>query len=383
MDRPDRFKLLRCAKNLVVDIKGAFCRFDKATGWPRYAVNESSSPLPDGICKIDETAERGISLRQLLVTYEYVKLHCVAEGWTSWDDKPLTPETVTLYDLCKYVIKPSTEAHKCSYVELVTGVGFESVRGCPDGHVPMARAEVYTSGVPMYEPEDISCTKCGKRLRGYQASFLSEEDDFYWVCHRCGDKHKLCDDCAPRPAPVLRAELQRPLWFVSHWYGPRRDVPRSYGAACACTDAHVRAGGASPSSTSSRASCSTPATGTTSAAQTTRGSTLHTGCARTRTTSTSTPPSMTGAGLRVALTALDRLSCDVTDDPAASSFAKAMALSIGTVSVLDKGGNVFLRIWCALAFLPLLPVAQAPGARTSRPGFDPHGAGAAMKSRRP
>ena len=39
----------------------------------------------------------------------------------------------------------------------------------------------------------------------------------------------------------------------------------------------------------------------------------------------------------------------MTDDPAASSFAKAMALSIGTVSVLDKCGKVFMRIWCALA----------------------------------
>jgi hypothetical protein len=30
-------------------------------------------PVPDGIYKIDETAQRGISVRQLLVTYEHVK----------------------------------------------------------------------------------------------------------------------------------------------------------------------------------------------------------------------------------------------------------------------------------------------------------------------
>ncbi len=37
------------------------------------------------------------------------------------------------------------------------------------------------------------------------------------------------------------------------------------------------------------------------------------------------------------------------DDPAASSFAKAMELSVGTLSVLDEGGEVFTRIWCGLA----------------------------------
>ena len=60
--------------------------------------------LLDGICKIDETAERGISVRQLLAMYELVKRRCVAEGWTNWAGELLTPETVTLYDLNKYAI---------------------------------------------------------------------------------------------------------------------------------------------------------------------------------------------------------------------------------------------------------------------------------------
>jgi hypothetical protein len=37
----------------------------------------------------------------------------------------------------------------------------------------------------------------------------------------------------------------------------------------------------------------------------------------------------------------------VTDDPASSSFAKAMAASVGTLSVLDALGIVFSRTWCA------------------------------------
>ena len=40
--------------------------------------------MPDGICKNDETAARGISVRQLLAMYEHVKRRCVAEGWTNW-----------------------------------------------------------------------------------------------------------------------------------------------------------------------------------------------------------------------------------------------------------------------------------------------------------
>jgi hypothetical protein len=217
----DRFELLRRAKDLVVGLgdgakklPGLFCQFDKMTGWPVYSMKEDGGPVPDGICKIDETAARGISVRQLLLVYELVKQRCVAERWTSTDTRRagelLTPETVTLYDLNKYVIMPATEAHQCSYVELVTGAGEESARRCPDGHVPMARTKVYSC-------EEVSCTQCAKKL---------EEDATYWVCHRCGDRHRLCGACAPAPAPVKCAELQLPLWFVSHWCGRRLSLPQ-------------------------------------------------------------------------------------------------------------------------------------------------------------
>ena len=208
---PDRFELLRRAKDLVVGLGneyGRFCQFDKETGWPVYSMKDDGGPVPDGICKIGETAARGISVRQLLAMYEHVKRRCVAEGWTNWAGELLTPETVTLYDLNKYVIMPATKAHQCSYVELVTGAGEESARRCPDGHVPMARTIVY--GRVLGKAEEVSCTQCAKEL---ECNFT------YWVCHRCGDKHKLCGDCAPPPAPVKCAELQDPLFFVSHWYG--------------------------------------------------------------------------------------------------------------------------------------------------------------------
>ncbi len=218
---PDRFEHLRRVKDLVVvlgdvynhfgdKLDGMFCQFDQATGWPVYTMKEDGGTVRDGICKIDETAARGISVRQLLVMYELVKQRCVAEGWTNWAGELLTPETVTLYDLNKHVIMPATKAHQCSYVQLVTGAGEESARRCPDGHVPMARTIVYGG-------QEVSCTQCAKKL---------ERGATYWVCHRCGNKHKLCGKCAPAPAPVKCAELQKPLWFTSHWYGRRRSLPQ-------------------------------------------------------------------------------------------------------------------------------------------------------------
>jgi hypothetical protein len=227
----DGFELLRRAKELVVGLgetddrhgrklDGLFCQFDKTTGWPVYSMKEDGGPVPDGICKIDETAARGISVRQLLVLYELVKRRCVAEGWTNWAGELLTPETVTLYDLNKYVIMPATKARQCSYVELVTGAGEASARRCPDGHVPMARTKVYrdvpTPGLAEHA-EEVACTQCAKKL---------ELGATYWVCHRCVDRHKLCGACAPAPAPVKCAELQAPWWFASHWYGRRRSLPQ-------------------------------------------------------------------------------------------------------------------------------------------------------------
>jgi hypothetical protein len=254
------------------------CQFDETTGWPQYSVNQGTADLPDSVCQILKTELRGISPRQLLALYEHVKRRCVAEGWKRQrDGTTLTPETVTLYDLNTYVIMPSTEARRhecqfdesgaerrermtrsevregeeitctqcaaklkkttdrlvaywqchqqcggkhrwcgacacCSFVELMAGVGTQSVRRCPDGacgHAPMARSKVYPD--KFGNAEEIACTGCAAKL---------ELNATYWLCHRCrGGTHKLCSKCAPEATPVACAELQKPLWFVSHWWG--------------------------------------------------------------------------------------------------------------------------------------------------------------------
>ena len=95
---PDRFELLRRAKDLAVGLGDAYdhgwkncCQFDKETGWPVYMLKEDGGPVPDGICKIDETAARGISVRQLLAMYELVKRKTRPTwgrwpGWTKMKD---------------------------------------------------------------------------------------------------------------------------------------------------------------------------------------------------------------------------------------------------------------------------------------------------------
>ncbi len=98
----------------------------------------------------------------------------------------------------------------------MTGAGEESARRCPDKHVPMARTKVCQIDYNG-RAEEVSCTQCAKTL---------ELGATYWVCHRCGDRHKLCRECAPAPAPLKCAELQKPWWFVSHWYGRRRSLPQ-------------------------------------------------------------------------------------------------------------------------------------------------------------
>ena len=45
-----------------------------------------------------------------------------SEGATSTNDR------INLYDVVKYVVKPTTRQHKCSYVELVAPAGSSSQR---------------------------------------------------------------------------------------------------------------------------------------------------------------------------------------------------------------------------------------------------------------
>ncbi len=60
---------------------------------------------------------RGITLRQLWAIKANVVERCKKEGWVSHEGKALTLETVTLYDINTYIVKPFTKESQASFVE--------------------------------------------------------------------------------------------------------------------------------------------------------------------------------------------------------------------------------------------------------------------------
>ncbi len=60
---------------------------------------------------------RGITLRQLRAIYANAARRCNEEGWVNYKGKLVTPETVTLYDVDKYIVKPFTKDTQASFVE--------------------------------------------------------------------------------------------------------------------------------------------------------------------------------------------------------------------------------------------------------------------------
>jgi Ran GTPase-activating protein (RanGAP) involved in mRNA processing and transport len=96
---------------------------------PRSAAAPPSASayatLLDGYvgCTIDEPSERGITLPQLRHTFACALERCAAEVWMSTNPldrgKPLSRETITLYDLVSNFIVPATGGGRRSLVEVL------------------------------------------------------------------------------------------------------------------------------------------------------------------------------------------------------------------------------------------------------------------------
>lgn len=65
------------------------------------------------------TDVRGMTLRQLRAFYAHIEEACERDQWVNMKGELLRPRDVVLYDACRYVIKPATEAWQCSYVQFV------------------------------------------------------------------------------------------------------------------------------------------------------------------------------------------------------------------------------------------------------------------------
>jgi len=71
--------------------------------------NQSSSVVPP-------VEHRGITLTQLRAVVANITRRCSDEKWTNRKGVQLTPSTVTLYDVDKYIIRPYTVSKKQSFV---------------------------------------------------------------------------------------------------------------------------------------------------------------------------------------------------------------------------------------------------------------------------
>ncbi len=84
-------------------------------GWPQEFLQHTKQYHK--INSIPNVEERGITLRQLRAIVANIDRRCFGEKWTDKRGKLLTPETVTLHDVNRYIIKPFTFRSRRSLVE--------------------------------------------------------------------------------------------------------------------------------------------------------------------------------------------------------------------------------------------------------------------------
>mmetsp|Transcript_21885 Transcript_21885/g.33272 ORF Transcript_21885/g.33272 Transcript_21885/m.33272 type:complete len:749 (-) Transcript_21885:209-2455(-) len=82
-----------------------------------FSFNEQSEIEILGRISIPNVEERGIKLRQLRAIIANVERRCIEERWEDEKGRLLTPDTVTLHDVNRYIIKPFTVRSRKSLVE--------------------------------------------------------------------------------------------------------------------------------------------------------------------------------------------------------------------------------------------------------------------------
>lgn len=86
---------------------------------PNYAVHLALADLHGNRrpALVSRPEERGISLQQLRHLWAHVNTRCVKEGWMDVNGDLIEPNSINMYDLQRYVIKPCTMNEACSYAE--------------------------------------------------------------------------------------------------------------------------------------------------------------------------------------------------------------------------------------------------------------------------
>lgn len=144
----------------------------------------------------DHVEDSGITLRQLRQLREQIYRRCVPEGWTSaFSKQKLTPESVTLYDVMEWYIKPETKPNTCSYIELL--VAQVDPRAAPVRSQQPVWFVSHWWGEPVVE--FISCIEAHVKDRGLS------EDTPYWVCAYANNQHQLDELSDPMQSPFCKA----------------------------------------------------------------------------------------------------------------------------------------------------------------------------------
>jgi len=113
-----------CEREYVGVEKTEFVRMDEPVVSRYHKTNNMGDPcetLPlvtplNTHPEIDPAVYHGITLYQFRGVWANIERRCNREVWKDWVGKCLTPDTVNLYDVDKYVVKPYTEDGRKSFV---------------------------------------------------------------------------------------------------------------------------------------------------------------------------------------------------------------------------------------------------------------------------
>ena len=166
-------------------------------------VSDDLAPLKllDAPCRIDNVAERSISLAQLEGIEEVVRARCAAgKAWWDWDPescklvpKVLEAEEVNLYHFVETVSKPATQRATPS------AQGGSLVEWMSTGP---QKPDIFVShfwGDPVLS--SVACMRDYMVLRGHD-----REATRLWVCAHANDQHDLSNlAVAPRESPFFAA----------------------------------------------------------------------------------------------------------------------------------------------------------------------------------
>jgi len=144
---------------------------------------------PNGSTKITPMPVelRGITLRQLRAIIANVERRCKKEEWKDWNGNLLTPETVTLHDINKYIIKPYTKESESSFVETLPSTAGEQP---PRFFVSHTWGETFFHTMDCIE-QMVKDFKNNVKANDDKRGGGMTEDTPIWICAFANNQHDL------------------------------------------------------------------------------------------------------------------------------------------------------------------------------------------------